>query len=357
MMKTYNIYIHPNDYKNLRKDIWSDDYVSGYLKEGKNKYLIGISYRGHSTRNHTKKSYSIVFQNPSTVNGTHEIHLNAESKDPSLIRSKLSLDFFNSIGVLSPQTQHVLLTINGQYRGIYLQIESLDEYLLRKRNLADGDILYATDDDANFSLLTVEGKPKKEILQGYTPKYQIGNSNQLFSDLLFKINTLLNLEFEQIIPKMLDIEKYLKWLAGVVCIQHFDGFDHNYAIYFNSSTNLFEISPWDCDGTWGRNRHGKVLNYDVVPIEGYNTLSARLIHIPAFRKIYKNILEEILNDSFTAKTQSPIIEELFTKIKPQIEKDPFSSRLASFFDKEKQFILSYIQNRNRYLSNQLKNLT
>ena len=356
-MRSYSIYIHPNDYKNLRKDIWSDDYVCGFLREGRNKYLIDISYRGHSIRNHAKKSYSIVFQNPHLVKYAHEIHLNAESKDPSLIRNKLSLDFFSSIDVLSPESQHVLLTINGQYRGIYLQIESLDEYLLRKRNLADGSIFYATDDDANFSLLTVDEEPKTEILQGYTPKYDTDNGTLRFSDLLFKINTLTNHEFEEKIPMMMNIDKYLKWLAGVVCTQHFDGFDHNYALYYNSSTKLFEISPWDCDGTWGRNRHGKILNYDVVPIEGYNTLSARLLHIPSFRKTYKKILEDILKNQFTAETQAPIIDGLFTTLKPHLEKEPLATSNPSFLDKEKQFILTFIRNRNKHLYKQLNTLS
>jgi len=356
-MISYNIYIHPNDYKNLRKDIWSEDYVPGFMREGKNKYIIEIAYRGHSIRNHTKKSYTILFQNPHTVKEAHEIHLNAESKDPSFIRNKLSFDFFNSIGVLSPQTQHVLLTVNGQYRGVYLQLESIDEYLLNKRKLADGSIFYATDDDANFSLLTVDDEPKTEILQGYTPKYETGNGRLLFSELILKTNTLTNLEFEDQIPKILDIDKYLKWLAGVVCIQHFDGFDHNYALYHNSSTNLFEISPWDCDGTWGRNRHGKPFKYDAVPIEGYNTLSARLLYIPTFRKAYKKIVEEILNDQFTAEIQSPIIDDLFNTLSPYLGKDPFTTNDLSSLDKEKDFILSYIEDRNRYLSNQLKNLS
>ena len=79
--------------------------------------------------------------------------------------------------------------------------------------------------------------------------------------------------------KYLDIDKYLRWLAGVVCTQNFDGFIHNYALYRNSETNLFEITPWDYDGTWGRDLHGRKLDHDFVPISGYNTLTGRLLHI------------------------------------------------------------------------------
>ncbi|KAB7668413.1 CotH kinase family protein [Bacillus sp. B1-b2] len=351
-MKSYNIYIQPNDYKYLRSNVWTDEYVPGYLKDGKNKYQIDISYRGHSIRNYDKKSYNILFQNPHTIKGAHEIHLNAESKDPSLIRNKLSLDFFHEIGIIAPQSQHVTLTINGQRRGLYLQLESFDEYSLRRRNLANGSIFYATDDDANFSLLTAEGDPKLELLQGYTPKYVVSKEEKkLFAELILSLNTLSNLEFEERIPKILDVDNYLTWLAGVVCIQHFDGFDHNYAMYYNSSTQLLEISPWDCDGTWGRNRHGNSLLYDVVPIQGYNTLSARLLHINHFRNKYKEIVENILSNQFTIEAQNPIIENLFSTIIPQLEND--YSTVQNTLEKEKQLILTFIENRNKYLYSQL----
>ena len=38
--------------------------------------------------------------------------------------------------------------------GIYLQLESVDEWFLQKRKLPYGPIFYATEYHANFSLLT-----------------------------------------------------------------------------------------------------------------------------------------------------------------------------------------------------------
>ena len=45
-----------------------------------------------------------------------------------------------------------------------------------------------------------------------------------------------------------------------------DGFTHNYALYRNSETGLFEIIPWDYDATWGRrsqrrNHVGRLRSY------------------------------------------------------------------------------------------------
>lgn len=66
--------------------------------------------------------------------------MNAEYKDPSMIRNKLSLDFFSELGTLSPRAEFVFLKVNGKNEGVYLELESVDEYYLRKRKLADGAI-------------------------------------------------------------------------------------------------------------------------------------------------------------------------------------------------------------------------
>ncbi len=56
----------------------------------------------------------LCFYKPKKFQGAKEFHLNSEFMDPSLIRNKLSLDFFHDIGVLSPKSQHVFIKINGQ---------------------------------------------------------------------------------------------------------------------------------------------------------------------------------------------------------------------------------------------------
>ena len=85
--------------------------------------------------------------------GGREIHLNAEYRDPSIIRNKLSLDFFHDMGVLSPKSYHVKLFRNGVMKGVYLVLESVDDLFLKNRNLPKGPIYYAVNNNANFSFI------------------------------------------------------------------------------------------------------------------------------------------------------------------------------------------------------------
>jgi spore coat protein H len=354
VLKTYKIFINPHDLKILRNDNWSEDHFDAKLvTEDNKKYNIQLGYRGHQIRKHKKKSYHIQFTNPWLKDKVHEIHLNAEYKDPSLIRNKLSMDFFNSIGVLAPRTEHILLYINGVYKGVYLQLESMDEYALKNRELPLGPIYYATNDDANFSLMTPEGEIKSSLLDGYTQKVGSVEDDSMIHDLLVCINTFPAELFNKQISKMIDINNYVKWLSGVVCTQNFDGFIHNYALYKNSKTRLIEMSPWDYDGTWGRDINGLPLAYDYVPIEGYNTLTSRLLQTTEYRSLYKSILANILKTTFTVENIQPRIEQNLSLIFPYILDDPVLKMKKDEFQIEGEVMVEFIRKRNQYLRDQL----
>ncbi|WP_066304952.1 CotH kinase family protein [Bacillus sp. FJAT-29814] len=352
-MLKYEIFINPKLLKQLNEDIWTKNHVPGVLRIGDQRNKIGLCYRGNVIRKKKKKSYHILFQKPAFVNGAHEIHLNAEFSDISLSRNKLSLDFFEKIGVVSPHSKHVLLYINGTCMGIYLELESFDQYLLKKRKLPLGPIIYATNYHANFSLLTPEKNVKTSLLEGYTLKYGSKKDLSDLEQLIAMINSLKNEAFKEEIPNLLDVDQYLTWLAGVVCTQNFDGFIHNYALYKNGETGLYEITPWDYDGTWGRDLHGRPNDYDFIPITGYNTLTGRLLHFANFKKKYLGILSKILEKEFTVDAQKKEIESLINSLKPYIHLDPFIKTTEEKLDKEKEFIFKFINERNRFLTQQL----
>lgn len=350
----YRLFITPKSLIDLKKNIWANDSVTGKLNINNKKHDIDVLYRGFSSREFKKKSYHIHFYKPKTWKGAKELHLNAEYKDHSLIRNKLSFDFFSTIGVMTPSAEHVFLILNGKNEGVYLQLESVDEYFFEKRNIPVKSIFYAIDGDANFSLISeYDNGPKRSLEMGYEFKYGLDEERLLLQEFIFKANTLLRREFEQEIRNYIDVEKYLLWLAGAVCTQNYDAFVQNYALYRNGETGLFEILPWDYDATWGRDVHGEMMDYDYVRIEGFNTLSARMLDVPSFRKIYYNILLQILNTQFTVEFMKPRIQELYTRLRPFVLKDPYKKEYIEQFDTEPEFICKFIMDRNHYLKSEL----
>ena len=277
--------------------------------------------------------------------------------DPSLMRNKLSLDFFNDIGCLSPKSRFVYLKINGKNEGIYLELESVDEFFLENRKLPKGAIIYAVDGDANFSLVSeLDNEVKKSLNLGYEIKCGTEQDEYHLQEMIFKINTISRAEFENEIVKYLNVDKYLRWLAGVVFTQNFDGFVHNYALYRNGETGLFEVIPWDYDATWGRDVNGEVMEEDYLRIEGFNTLTARILDVKTFRHQYKKLLEDILNSKFNVDFMKPKIEDMYNLIRPYVQKDPYKKDNIHIFDKEPDFICMYIEARGNYIRSQLDSL-
>lgn len=353
----YQLFIHPLNLSELRRDIWCDDPISAKLTVNKKRYDIDLAYRGSNIRNFQKKSYHIAFHKPSTFRNAKEWHLNAEYKDPSFIRNKLSLDFFKDIGSLSPKSRYVFLKLNGKNEGLYLELESVDEYFLENQKLPKGSIFYAVDGDANFSLMSdLDQDIKKSLELGYERKCGEAQDEYALQELIIKINTTPSVDFEKEIVKNINVEKYLCWLAGVVFTQNYDGFVHNYALYRNGETGLFEVIPWDYDATWGRDIHGEIMDEKYVRIEGFNTLTARILDVKAFRNQYKNLLVDILSNQFTLEYMKPKIQEIYNLIRPYVLQDPYVKDQIDLFDKEPEFISQYIEGRAKYISGQLDKL-
>jgi spore coat protein H len=354
ILPQYKLFIRPIDLRELRRDIWIDEPIPAQLTiEGK-RLEIDVAYRGSHIRDLPKKSYQVSFYKPKKFRGSKHIHLNAEFKDPSLIRNKLSFDFFAELGVLSPQSRHIFLFQNGKAEGVYLEIESVDEHFLLRRNMPGGSIYYAVDGDANFSLMSdLDKETKKSLKLGYERKVGTPEDDYYLQEFIFNINTIAKSEFEKEIQKFVDIDKYLRWMAGIIFTSNYDGFVHNYALFRNGETRLFEVIPWDYDATWGRDVNGKIMDPDYVPIDGFNTLTARILDVDIFRKQYRMLLEETMNQQFTVEYMVPKVEKLTQMIRPFVIQDPYKKQHIDLFDQELAVIAEYIEERRKYLYRKL----
>ncbi|MCD7035426.1 CotH kinase family protein [Metabacillus sp. GX 13764] len=343
----YRISMDQKRRKKLQARVWSEKLLPADLAiNGGEKQTAGIRYRGHHTRKKRKKSFDLVLGSGKTI------HLNAEYSDPSVIRNKLSLDFFREIGVLAPEAEHIELYLNEEYMGVYLSIESFNRHFLRVRNLPEGAVYYAVHDSANFSLLAPDRKVKKSLDAGYTRVIGNEKSDQHLKNFIKWINLSSSGQFEAEIDQYLNREGYFLWLAGAVCTQNFDGFIHNYALYLHPSAGQFFISPWDYDGTWGRDLNGREMSCDYVPAGGYNTLTKRLLECKPFKEQYKRLLLRILEEHFLPEKVYENALRLSAGIRSALERDPHYSPLEAF-DGEAAYIKRFTDARKEYLKNSL----
>lgn len=95
---------------------------------------------------------------------------------------------------------------------------------------------------------------------------------------------------------------------------------------------------------------------DYVRIQGFNTLTARILDVDTYRKQYQTFLFEVLKSQFTLEYLMPRIDETFQMIRPYVLSDPYLMNNISSFDKEPEVISQFIVNRANYLYQNLDQL-
>lgn len=337
------IYISEDQLRQLNRDIWSNKFVEAYILNKGMRERVQLRYRGGHTRDYSKKSYEIVKKNKT-------YHYNAEYDDPSMIRNALSFRFFERIGVPSPKTKHCLIKLNGKNMGVYLEIEGVDRYFFKQRAIPMQSLVYATNDDANFSLISPEtNRRKTSLFDGY--QLMIGNDaeRKRLERFVSRVNALSHRQLLPYLRSRLDIDNYLHWLAGAVFTGNYDGFHHNYALYRHKGRGYYRIIPWDYEGTWGRDSYGEIFGSNPVPVTGRNHLTKRLLSYKSVRQKYKTIVGHIAKHAFTEKKLAPVIAQMYAKIAPYILEDRTRRWPASVFLNEPGVILEYIRERRKII--------
>ncbi|MFB9279232.1 CotH kinase family protein [Cohnella cellulosilytica] len=323
----------------MEKNLWNERYVPGKMSTNGAMASVMVRYRGGHTRSYPKKSYEVAGQK-------QVFHYNAEYDDPSMIRNALSFAFFPMIGVPAPRAKHVILTVNGQSKGVYLEIEGVERLFFARRKIGASSLFYAINNRADFGLISSEsGRPKRSLLAGYEHRFGVKGEKAKLSAFIKGLNTLGGAKTEAFIRSRLDVDNYLRWLAGAVLTGNYDGFEQNYAIYRSKRTGKLRMIPWDYEGTWGRNCYGRIVESDLVRVAGYNVLTNELLAFPSARRQYRSILQQALNGPFTEKRLLPIAERMMEKIAPHLRNDDSRKWPYRDFIGEPFVIRNYIRER------------
>ncbi|MGK9250759.1 MULTISPECIES: CotH kinase family protein [Paenibacillus] len=344
-----SVLMGPDQRSELDRDIWSRRYVPAKLGIGGRISGARIRYRGGHTREYAKKSYEIQLESGLVL------HWNAESDDPSMIRNALSFHFMEQIGVPSPRTRPVWLSVSGRPDGIYLEIEAVNSRFFSMRGIRYRSLLYAANDSANFELKDPESRRRKRSLaDGYEFIEGDGDTLVRLSDFIGGLHRLKDSRLQEAIEERLDLDLYFKWLAGAVLTGNYDGFEQNYALYEDDASGRYGILPWDYEGSWGRNCFGKPCSADLVRIQGYNGLTRRVFQFPEWRRRYAEELERIMETEFTEERIGPVAGGMLERIASAVKLDPARAATLKAFGGEKAFILAYIGKRRRFVRAELK---
>ena len=72
------------------------------------------------------------------------MNLNGEHNDVSIMRSRLSNQILASAGLPCSRTSYVKLFINEEYKGLYINVEHIDDEFLQRRFIDDDEGIFTS---------------------------------------------------------------------------------------------------------------------------------------------------------------------------------------------------------------------
>jgi len=206
----------------------------------------------------------------------------------------LAFRLFNLAGVESSHTHWVQLRIidsaeespmdqyQGDFWGLYLAVENLDDNFLEEHGLPDGN-LYKID---------VAGSEPEHLAQGVS--IDRADVLQFMNDL----NRIRDVKWWQ---TNVDLPRYYSYRSILECIHHYDiGGGKNYYYFHDLDAKRWQVVPWDVDLTWGDHMYGD----GVEPF-----YRAGLLQREPYKTEYQERLAEIRDLLFNSEQMNALIDE------------------------------------------------
>ena len=321
-------------------------YVPATLKEGERVFAnIGIHLKGAagSFRGIDDKPGLTLnmnkFKEDKLFYGMDKFHLANSVQDPSYLSELICGELFRASGVPASRVAHAIVTVNGRKRGLYYLKEGYDKHFLKRHfqehrgNLYDGGFLRDVD----------------QPLQLLSGKDDVKN----FADL--KSLTAAAREADpkkrlERMEKVLDMDKFLSYLALEVITWDWDGYPmnrNNYRIYHATKPDKLVFIPSGMDQMFG-NPGGPIL-------PGFQGFVARaVIGTPEGKKRYYARMAELQKTVYHPEALVKRLDELQRRVQPALAS--IDKNAGRDYPNQVNRLRDAIRQRGKSIDQQLKNV-
>ncbi|MBN2343564.1 MAG: CotH kinase family protein [Deltaproteobacteria bacterium] len=241
---------------------------TGAFKDGAGTDYVGIdvNYRGayalQSLMNDEDtwnlRNWKLKFNDDQKYRNRREWNYNYEPH----LRQKLALDLLAFNGVAVPSARHVILQVNGEYHGMYIEYEDPDnkDWLCDMYGHDNGDLYKAAydlpDEEQYFATLEILGSEDSDYFLHYNKKTNHKIAPEDYSVLRLFVEELNNTpddQFEQWLESRFDVGSFIAYLVVSNFISNWDSYPQrpkNFWLYENLRTDEMVFIPWDLDATF-----------------------------------------------------------------------------------------------------------
>jgi spore coat protein H len=266
---------------------------------------VSAKYRGSTSRKYPKRSYTVTFDEGDPFSdagrgfeGARRIVLTTTFDDNSHLRQRLAYALWNRLSEehIPIHTFNAVLYVDGEYRGVYLVSDHIDDDFLDAAGVFGHANLYkARHNDANFRLLKENGAAKANPHVGYTKEEGFPEEPEpgAFADLdtlIEWVATAADEDFARDFEQRMLRSEFEDWLIFCSLIEATDSAGKNAYLYHDARPEAPEprwrYLPWDFNASFGQNyRTHRLRSTDYLPADfgKKNELFARLLRDEALR--------------------------------------------------------------------------
>ena len=191
--------------------------------------------------------------------GLKRLTLNNMVQDPTMLRERLGYEYLRELGLPAPKANYARVVVNGDYYGLYLNLQTLDEVFVQEAFPGQGvGNLFDITNDAYFIDFDRSNEPP---LQETMFVLETNEARADISDLTALIDAVWGSSGKNFLTAaeaVLDLDEVLALGAAQAVLADWDGYfgaRNNYKAYHELERDKFVILAWGIDQTF---RYDKV---------------------------------------------------------------------------------------------------
>lgn len=304
---------------------------------------VSIRFKGNSSsapsQSH-KRSYLVrfdEFEKDQRFLGLHRVSFDNGVQFGSLFSEPIITEILRDLNVKTHRCNYARLYLNGEYQGVYVNIERIDESFI-ERNLPDPNgMLFKVDEGGPGANLQFVGDDPSLYKKTFEPQNKSAKKGHLeLLEFIRMINASTDDQIAANLETKFELDEFLKVTAVMLFSGAFDQLTgwspHNYYLYHDGTSDHWRYFPWDLDVGFAESAFGQInvlADWNAAwPTAGQlpNPLMDRIVAQPKLLQRYRDEARVILDKYFEPDRLCAIVDARYEFLKADLKTDPFPHR-------------------------------
>ncbi|MFO0804387.1 MAG: CotH kinase family protein [Gemmataceae bacterium] len=302
---------------------------------------VSVRFKGNSSshpKQAHKRSFLIKFDAEHRFFGLRQVSFDNGVQFGSLFSEPIITEILRDHGMPAQRCNYAKLYLNKEYRGVYVNVERIDESFLKNRLAGASGALFKVDEGGPGCNLQFLGDDPALYRKTFDAKTAAAKKEHArLVEFIKLINGTDAKDFAKMLDAKLETDDFLRTTAILLFSGAFDqltGWNpHNYFLFHDSKRDRWRYLPWDLDVGFCETAFDKIRVLEdwhaawPVPRTGPpNPLLERITADPVLLARYRKEARTILDKSFEPDRLCKVIDAKYALIKDDLKTDPFPHR-------------------------------